>query len=90
MRRAARHLLVAAAVAAATVAGAGAAWLGGREVTIDAAERRLHAYNAGVLLDANTVVHETLELLGHVAESAHPRCSEAQLTYMRQLVFRAR
>ncbi|MGE0253155.1 MAG: EAL domain-containing protein [Alphaproteobacteria bacterium] len=90
MRPALRHVLVVAAVVVATGVSAGAAWLGGREVAVDAAMQRLHAYNAGVLRDAHAVVHEAIELLGHVEESALPRCSEAQLTYLRQLVFRAR
>jgi len=90
MRAGAQRLIGLAAVCAIAAIAAGAAWMAGREVVIEAATDRLHAYNAGVVAGADAIVDETRELLRDVRESAHPVCSDAQLTYMRQLVFRAR
>ncbi|MGA2571211.1 MAG: EAL domain-containing protein [Terracidiphilus sp.] len=83
------ELAARATVIATTALGAAAGFLLGCVFAIPLAEAHLRQYLERVALQNDASVREARDLLGKLQHSANPPCSEAELNYFRELVFRS-
>jgi sensor c-di-GMP phosphodiesterase-like protein len=72
---------------ATAVLGLVAGYLAGRAITLEIFEDRLQNYAARILADGAASSAELRTVLAAVSTSPHPFCSDAEIVYLRALIF---